>query len=129
MKFQFNEAQLDRVKREKLRECLGFLQEDNEGEIEVNVFEFPDKFKVMLDDDVELVVVWDDEKSSFSKSELLPEPELEPEPEPEPESHRETDPIKLAELTYDLLKDFRKLTPEQKITFTTEYVRLWEGGA
>jgi len=82
MIFRFNTAQLERIRHDSLARVLDVLQAENENELEVTAVEFPDKLKVKLDDDVELILGWDAEKSSYAG---LTRPEPTPEPTPEPE--------------------------------------------
>jgi len=87
MIFRFNKAQLSKEQRESLDKVLGVMQAENEIEIEVVAVEFPEKLKVKLDKDVEMLVVWDGEKKVYSG---LTEPVLESEKDtvdlPAPES-------------------------------------------
>lgn len=93
MIFRFNKAQLSKVQRESLEKVLAVMQVENEIEIEVIAVEFPEKFKVKLDNDVEMLVVWDGEKKLYSG---LTEPQ--PEPESTPESQKDTVDIPAPEL-------------------------------
>jgi len=85
MKIQFNEAQLSRPQRESLLSVLDVLQSENRNEIEVTPIEFPLKFRVKLDDNIEMVVGWNPESDSYAG---LTKPE--PEPDPIPESEKDT---------------------------------------
>ena len=149
MIYRFNKAQLSREQRESLEIVLDVFQVENKNEIEVAVVEFPNKFKVKLDD-IEVIVVWDDEKKSYGglsepiptaeqiieqakKSKLESEkdtvdipaqkPGLEPEPIIQP--HIVIDPIQLAALKYELMKAHLEMPNEKKIVFAKEYARLW----
>lgn len=72
MKFLFDFAQLELVKRENLQSLLDDIQLGNEVEIEVDAIEFPDKIRVALHLTFEggwyscsFPVFWDDEKLSY----------------------------------------------------------------
>jgi len=105
MKVQFNEAQLSRPQLKSLNEVLDVLQAENEIEIIVTPVEFPLKLRVLLDNDVEMLLGWDADKQSYAglttperleqdikdlASETIPESEKDtvdlPAPEPTPET-------------------------------------------
>jgi len=86
MKINFQTAQLSRPQRESLLAVLDVLQSENENEIEVTPVEFPLKFRVKLDDDIEMVVGWNPESDSYSGITA----KTEPEPDPIPESKKDT---------------------------------------
>lgn len=134
MVIRFNKAQLSRVQRESLEEVLAVLQVENEVELDVSVVEFPNKFKVKLDNDVEMIVVWDTEQYVYAGlTEPIPESYKDtvdlPAPEPEPLSgidpHSLIDPLKLAALKYQLMSAHLVMPVEKKIIFAKEYARLW----
>jgi len=56
------------------------LQLKNKAELDVSTIEFPKKFLVKLDGDVEMIISWDDEKKVYAGV-VKPEPEPEPKPE------------------------------------------------
>ena len=66
MKIQFNEAQLSRPQLKSLNEVLDVLQAENEIEIIVTPVEFPLKLRVLLDNDVEMLLGWDADKQSYA---------------------------------------------------------------
>lgn len=78
MIIRFNIAQLERERCEALGSLLSELQQANKVELDVSVVEFPKKFLVKLDGDVEMIIGWDDEKKVYAGV-------VEPEPKPEPE--------------------------------------------
>ena len=80
MKIKFNTAQLGRVRHDSLARVLNVLESENEGEIEVSAFEFPEKLKVKVDKGV-MVLVWDTEKESYSGLTEPESTELESSPE------------------------------------------------
>ena len=86
MKINFNTAQLSRPQRESLLAVLDVLQSENQNEIEITPVEFPLKFRVKLDDDIEMVVGWNPESDSYSGITA----KTEPEPDPIPESKKDT---------------------------------------
>jgi len=100
MKINFQTAQLSRPQRESLLAVLDVLQSENENEIEVTPIEFPIKFRVKLDDDIEMVVGWNPESDSYSGITAKTEPE--PKPDPIPESQKDT--VDLPEPTQQLAK-------------------------
>jgi len=126
MIIRFNEAQLSKEKRENLLCVLEVLQDGNEAEVDVAIIEFPKRFVVKLDNDVEMIIVWDDGKKSYGG---LTEPEQEPTPaakeEPEPDKQKDVDPIQLAALKYELSQKFISLPLEKKVIFGKELARLW----
>jgi len=136
MIWRFNNAQLSREMRESLEGVLAKLQESNEAEIDISVIEFPKSFKVKLDEDVELIVRWDEGGSCYG-TQSEPEPTSEhgtvevdlpghpAEPEPEPDKHKDVDPMKLALLKYELMSTHLNMPLEKKIIFNKEYARLW----
>jgi len=105
MKINFQTAQLSRPQRESLLAVLDVLQSENENEIEVTPIEFPLKFRVKLDDNIEMVVGWNPESDSYSGITAKTEPEPKPESQkdtvdlPKPESTPEPEPTPAAELT------------------------------
>lgn len=78
MIIRFNIAQLERERCEALSSMLEELQQKNKAELDVSNVEFPKKFLVKLDGDVEMIISWDDEKKVYAGV-------VKPEPEPEPE--------------------------------------------
>jgi len=88
MKIQFNEAQLSRPQRESLLAVLDVLQSENQNEIEVTPVEFPLKFRVKLDDDIEMIVGWNPESDSYAGLTT---------PDPIPESQKETADLPIQE--------------------------------
>lgn len=86
MKINFNIAQLSRSQRKKLLSVLDVLQSENQNEIEVMPVEFPIKFKVKLDDEIEMLLGWDPETDGYTG---LTTPEPEPEPKPDPKQEPE----------------------------------------
>ena len=130
MIFRFNMAQLSNEQRESLEDVLAKLQESNKAEIDISVVEFPKSFKVKLDEDVELIVLWDEGGSRYgTQSDTGAEPEPTPEPvakeEPKPDLHKDVDPMKLARLKYELMSTHLNMPDEKKIIFAKEYARLW----
>ena len=97
MKIQFNEAQLSRPQQNSLIGILDVLQSENENELEVTAVDFPLKLKVKLDDDIEMLLGWDDEKKSYAG---LTTPE--PEPDPILESQKDTVDLPKPEPELDL---------------------------
>ena len=83
MNFQFNTAQLSRCQRDSLMEVLGVLQDKNKLELIITPVEFPLKLRVMLDDNIEMLLGWDPEKDSYAGLTM-------PEPDPIPESEKDT---------------------------------------
>jgi len=137
MIFRFNTAQLEREMHDALAELLDVLQVENKAEIDISVVEFPKKFMVKLDEDVEMIIFWDAEKKKYSG---LTEPQLEPEPtsesapepvakeEPKPDSELEPSPKELAERAYVVMMHVLKLSSGQMNVFTDKYSRLLKGG-
>ena len=91
MNIKFNTAQLSRPQRLSLLTVLDVMQSENKNELEVTPVEFPQKLRVKLDDDVDMLLGWDVEKQSYAGL-TKPEPVLEsridtadlpPEPEKE----------------------------------------------
>jgi len=80
MIIRFNIAQLERERCEALSSMLEELQLKNKAELDVSTIEFPKKFLVKLDGDVEMIISWDDEKKVYAGV-VKPEPEPEPKPE------------------------------------------------
>lgn len=133
MNFQFNPAQLSRPQRNNLIEVLGVIESENDQEIEVTVVEFPEKLMVKLDDDTEMILVWDFDKQSYSGL-------TKPEPEPEsdelgigakieiPKYTPDLDPKvkELAERTFALMEIHLTFSPEQQLAFNKEYAKLWK---
>lgn len=66
MILQFNPAQLSRPQQQSLIEVLGVIESENDQEIDVRVVEFPIKFMVKLDDDIEMLLDWNAEKQSYA---------------------------------------------------------------
>ncbi len=134
MIWRFNTAQLSREMRESLEGVLAKLQESNQAEIDVCVIEFPKSFKVKLDEDVELIVRWDEGGSRYG-TQSEPEPTSEHgtlevdlpgcSPEPEPDKHNDVDPMTLALMKYELMSTHLNMPDEKKIIFAKEYARLW----
>jgi len=141
MNLQFNPAQLSRPQRQSLIEVLGVMESENDQEIEVRVIEFPLKFAVKLDDDIEMLLGWDAEKKSYAG---LTTPDPIPDPIPESQSQSfliccldmdgkvissglgpDIDPIELAKLKYELMSTHLNMPDEKKIIFAKEYARLW----
>lgn len=124
MKVQFNEAQLSRPQQQSLIVILDELQKKNEKELVVMPFEFPIKLKVKLDNDIEILLVWDVEKKSYTTSsfpapapEPTPEPTPEPEPEPTPEPELDLSPVfeRADALANALMNLTKPLNTEQRI--------------
>jgi len=83
MIIRFNTGQLERERYDALARLLYELQQKNKSELDVSVVEFPKKFLVKLDDNVEMIIAWDGDKKMYSGlTEPQPEPEASPEPEP-----------------------------------------------
>lgn len=97
MDFQFNPAQLSRPQQQSLMDVLGVMQAENKNELEVTSVEFPNKLKVKLDDNIEMLLGWDVEKQSYAG---LTKPEPESESETKPESQKDT--VDLQEQELDL---------------------------
>lgn len=74
MDFQFNPAQLSRTQQNSLMDVLGVIQDDNVNELVVTPVEFPDKLKVKLDNDIEMLLGWDVDKQSYAGL-IKPEPD------------------------------------------------------
>jgi len=87
MKIQFNEAQLSRAQQKSLIEVLDVLQAENKNELEVAPVEFPNKLKVKLDDNIEMLLGWEVDKQSYAD---LTKPESESGPETKLESQKDT---------------------------------------
>lgn len=123
MNFQFNPAQLSRVERNSLIEVLGVMESENDQEIEVRAIEFPLKFAVKLDDNVEMLLVWDAEKQCYAG---ITEPESLAKTVIEPEPDLDSKVKDLAERTYELMQIHLTFTPEQQLAFNKEYAKLWK---
>lgn len=66
MNIKFNKAQLSRTQKQSLFGILDVLQAENELEIVVDVVDFPEKLKVKLDDEVEMLLGWDVKEQSYA---------------------------------------------------------------
>jgi len=136
MDFKFNPAQLSRSQDSNLMDVLRVIQSENKNEIVIWPVEFPTKFKVMLDDNISMLLGWNPETDSYSgisMPESKPEsqkdtvdlPKPEPEPEPEPKTEPDLSPVvvrvhALARAFVGLLKP---LDPNQRLEMWIEYVR------
>jgi len=99
MNIQFNEAQLSRLQQKSLLSVLDVLQSENTNELIVTPVEFPLKLRVLLDDNIEMLLGWDAEKKAYAG---LTTPEPEPEPVPIPESEKDTVDLPAPEPELDL---------------------------
>lgn len=130
MKFQFNKGQLSRAQKKSLLEVLNVLQTENKNELIVTPVEFPIKFRVKLDDDIEMMVGWNPESDGYSglttPEPTEPEP-TEPEPEPEPELVKSEVGQRVDALALALVKLTMPLNTYQRgevwIQFCTIYVK------
>ena len=153
MNFQFNPAQLSRCQQNSLMDVLGVIQSENKDELIVTPVEFPNKLKVKLDDDIEMLLGWDADKQSYAG---LTTPEhLEQDIKDlaketvQPETESETkgvliccldmdgkvipsgglgpdiDPIELARLKYELMVTHLNMSEANKVIFAKDYSRLW----
>jgi len=127
MIIRFNKAQLSREQRESLERVLAVMQVENKSEIDVSIVEFPVKFMVKVDNDVEVIVLWDDAAKLYKLflDEVTSEPEPEPKPESKPELTAVVDPKTLARLKYELMSTHLNMSVEKKVIFNKEYARLW----
>lgn len=143
MDFQFNPAQLSRCQRNALMTVLLIMQSENTNELKITPVEFPNKFKVKLDGDVEILIGWDSKKEAFAGlttaglttpeqleqdiKDLAKETVQEPEPTPEhgalevdlpgPETELDLSPVveRAEALAHALVKLSKPLNFEQRI--------------
>lgn len=87
MNIKFNTAQLSRPQRLSLLTVLDVMQSENASELEVTPVEFPQKLRVKLDDDVDMLLGWDVDKQSYAG---LTTPKTIGETLAEPESKKDT---------------------------------------
>jgi len=149
MNFKFNTAQLSRSQLKNLMGVLGVIQSENKNEIEIWPVEFPIKLKVMLDDNIAMLLGWNPETDSYSGISMpkdwepetkpesqkdttdLPKPEPKPEPktvtEPEPEPKIEPDLSPVVVRVHALARAFvgllKPLNPNQRLEMWIEYIR------
>ncbi len=139
MIYRFNKAQLERDRVDSLEQVVAVLQSENEAEIEVSAWEFPEKLSLKLDKGP-MILIWDAEKKSYSGSSS---PEPEPEPidyealdrkaqadriqgaGPKPKSESEIDPVQLAQRTHDVIIDNLKMLPGQREVYHETLCNLW----
>jgi len=133
MKINFNTAQLSRGQRESLLAVLDVLQSENQNDIEITPIEFPLKFRVKLDDDIEMVVGWDPESDSYSgitaktepdPTEPVPEPEPEPEPEPKPEPDLSPVVVRVHALARAFVNLIKPLNTNQRLELWVEFCKI-----
>lgn len=147
MNIQFNEAQLSRAQQKSLIEILDVLQSKNELELIVSPVEFPIKLKVMLDDNIEMLLGWDVDKQSYAglttpepeKSgsqnltsnsagsqtlDLIPEPEPEPETKPEPELDLSPVVVRVHALGRAFVNLIKPLNTNQRLELWIEFCKI-----
>ena len=130
MNFLFNPAQLSRHQQQSLIEVLGIIETENDQEIEVRVIEFPLKFAVKLDDDIEMLLGWDVEKDGYAGLTTPESTEQKPESQKDtvdlPESEPDLSPVvvrvrAIARTFVDLIKP---LNVNQRLEIWIEFCKV-----
>lgn len=132
MKIQFNTAQLSRPQQKSLCDVLNVLQTENENEVEVTVVEFPLKFAVKLDDNVEMLLGWDVEKETYAGLTTPESTEQKPEsqkntvdlPEPEPEPDLSPVVVRVHALARTFSSLAKPLSSQQRFEMGIEFCRV-----
>jgi len=141
MNFLFNPAQLSRHQQQSLIEVLGVIESENDQEIEVRVIEFPLKFAVKLDDDIEMLLGWDVEKDGYAGltkpesteqehgTHILSDEKQKPESQkdtvdlPEPEPDLSPVVVRVHALARAFVGLLKPLNPNQRLEMWIEYIR------